>query len=64
MKKLFKFIGVCCLSAVLAMAMGIGMMLVTDNDGAIIDTMFFGGVLIALALGAFSGRKKNTYYQA
>ena len=63
MKQIIRFIAIVVLSAVMAFAAAVGVLLLTKSEAAFISTAIFGGLFIALIMGAFDERE-NTRYES
>lgn len=59
--KTIKFLAIIVLSAVVATAIAVFVLYVTKSEAAFMSTAFFGGLLLALIMGAFDEREKARF---
>jgi len=59
--KTIKFFAIIALSAVVAVSIAVLVLMLTNNEAAFMSTAFFGGLLLALIMGAFDERSKAHY---
>ena len=59
--KTLKFMAIAVLSAVVAISIAVVVLLLTNSEAAFVSTAFFGGLLIALIMGAFDVNEKTRY---
>jgi hypothetical protein len=53
-KQIFSFVAIVAASALVSIAVGMAIILSTDNEEAGFSVMFFGSIIVALALGIFN----------
>lgn len=54
MKEILNYMAITLVSVAVSISVGMAIILVTDNERFGLSVMFFGGILIALMLGAFN----------